>query len=85
MAVSLDKPLPEGFETWSAQEKVEYIERLWGVVLKEHSLDELPVPTWQLDAAQQAWQNHQQAPESSRSGKDSIQAFRARLQTASQG
>lgn len=85
MAVSLDKPLPEGFETWSAQEKVDYIERLWGVVLKEHSLEELPVPTWQLDAAQQAWQNHQKSPESSRSGKDSIQTLRARLQAASQG
>lgn len=85
MAVSLDKPLPEGFETWSAQEKVDYIERLWGVVLKEHSLDELPVPSWQLEAAQQSWENYQSSPESSRSSADSIQALRSRLQTASQG
>ena len=85
MSASPNRALPQGFETWSAKEKVDYIEQLWGVVLQNHSIDELPAPTWQLEAAHQAWLEHVEDPSKARDAKASIRALRERLSAASQG
>ena len=85
MSASPNKSLPQGFETWSAREKVDYIEQLWDVVLQNHSLDELPVPAWQLDAAHEAWITHERDPSTSRDAKESIRSLRERITKASRG
>ena len=83
MAVQIEAPLPDGFETWPAQRKLEYVERLWGVILREHPLEEIPVPAWQLKAAREAQIAYRDDPSGARPASGSIATLRERLDTAS--
>ena len=61
MASAPKHPLPEGFAQWSAREKIEYVQRLWQLILEEHPAQELPVHDWQREAIQEAREEHQRA------------------------
>jgi len=85
MSTTIDKPMPVGFKTWSAEEKIDYVERLWRAILEQHGPDALPVPQWQLDAAHASWVAHQADPAGARSGEESIRVLEERLSAASKG
>ena len=71
------KPLPEGFEQWSAEEKVAYIEQLWEIVHQQHAPEELPPVQWQVEAVEASWRQVQEHPETALSAEGAIAELRA--------
>ena len=74
MAASPDITLPPGFENMSRREQIEYLHRLWSYVSPK--AEELPVPQWQIEAAEQAWQRHQADPNTAVSASESMARLR---------
>ena len=51
MATQPTFDLPEGFETLSKEEQVEYVQRLWDRIASEQ--DSVPVPDWHREVLRQ--------------------------------
>ena len=83
MAASPNITLPPGFEKMSRKEQIEYLQQLWDYVLPK--AEELPVPEWQVGAAEQAWQRHRADPGSAVPAGKSIARLRRMVGEPSAG
>jgi putative addiction module component (TIGR02574 family) len=68
MATQANIELPPGFDEMSREEQIAYAQKLWEYIAPRP--EEVPVPSWQIEAVRERIRQHRQNPSTTSSWED---------------